>query len=164
MMRFTLQHRMIGPLLAGACCLVLSTIADFARASGSPAGGARGAPAAAAEAEVESDAPTRGVSLGEFRIRAFHPVEAKRCTVIFNLHAVVSSKNSADFKALLENRRHKVRDQVIVSTRLVPLADFDQPKLDDFRRRILLRLRRTMPELKIDDVYVSDFQLEVRGI
>ena len=76
----------------------------------------------------------------------------------------VSSENAPEFKQLIENRRHKVRDQVITIARMASLADFDQPQLADFRRRILLRLRRIMPELKIDDLYISDFQLEVRGI
>jgi hypothetical protein len=31
------------------------------------------------------------------------------------------------------------------------------PELAKSRRRTLLRLRRTLPELPIDDVYVSDF-------
>jgi hypothetical protein len=91
-------------------------------------------------------------------------VEAKRSTVLFTLYAIVSNENAGEFGQLIENRRHKVRDQVIIATRLVPLADFDDPQLKEFRRRILLRLRRTLPELAIDDIYVSDFHIEIRDI
>jgi hypothetical protein len=77
---------------------------------------------------------------------------------------VVSSDNAPAFKHLIENRRHKVRDQVITIARLSSLADFDQPQLTGFRRRILLRLRRIMPELQIDDLYISDFRLNVQNI
>lgn len=112
----------------------------------------------------ETESKTRGVALGEYRIRAYYPVEAKRSTVAFTLYGIVASENAGEFERLLENRRQKVRDQVIVATRLVPLADFDDPDLKQFRRRILLRLRRALPELEMDDIYVSDFQLEVREI
>jgi hypothetical protein len=47
---------------------------------------------------------------------------------------------------------------------MVPLAYFDEPDLKTFRRRILLRLRRALPALVIDDVYVSDFQLRVQSL
>jgi hypothetical protein len=112
----------------------------------------------------DSDSPNSGVELGEYRIRAYYPVETKRSTVTFTLHAIVSSENLAEFERLLEHRRQKVRDQVIVATRLAPLADFDDPDLKQFRRRILLRLHRALPELAIDDIYVSDFQIEIRDI
>ncbi|MEX2317522.1 MAG: hypothetical protein WD669_10255 [Pirellulales bacterium] len=121
-------------------------------------------PAADASGSGESESGIHGVSLGEFSIRAYYPVEAKRSTVTFTLFAIVSSDHAGEFEQLIENRRHKVRDQVIIATRLVPLADFDDPQLKEFRRRILLRLRRTLPELAIDDIYVSDFQIEVRDI
>jgi hypothetical protein len=56
-----------------------------------------------------------------------------------------------------------VRDQVIMATRLVPVEEYDDAELTKFRRRILLRLRRTMPELMIEDVFVSDFNLVVEN-
>jgi hypothetical protein len=52
---------------------------------------------------------------------------------------------------------------VITVSRLIPLAHFDESDLKTFRRRILLRLRRALPELVLVDVYVSDFQLKVQG-
>lgn len=136
--------------------------AQVVLASEQAAGEQHGTPAA--QIADQSQSPIRGASLGEFRIRAYYPVEARRSTVIFTLHAIVASENSSQFNELLENRRHKARDQVIVATRLTPLADFDDPQLTSFRRRILLRLRRMLPELTIDDLYVSDFKLEVRNL
>ena len=65
---------------------------------------------------------------------------------------------------LLENRLNKMRDQIIVVTRLMPLGDFDDPELKNFRRRILLQLRRILPELSIENVYVSDFNIRVERI
>ncbi|HEX2474563.1 MAG TPA: hypothetical protein VHK01_07455 [Lacipirellulaceae bacterium] len=120
------------------------------------------------EAEAESDdaagAKTRGFELGEFRIRAYYPVQAQKSMVRFVLFATVSGERYSNSKRLMQNRRHKIRDQVITATRMVPLVEFDQPDLASFRRRILLRLRRTLPELEIDDVYVSNFELKVQNL
>ncbi|HEY3392143.1 MAG TPA: hypothetical protein VGK58_05525 [Lacipirellulaceae bacterium] len=121
-----------------------------------------------AEADVESDdalvAKTRGIEIGEFRIRAYYPVQAQKSMVRFVLFIAVPGERYADTKRLVHNRRHKIRDQVITATRLVPLLDFDQSDLASFRRRILLRLRRTLPELKIDDVFVGNFELKVQSL
>jgi hypothetical protein len=120
------------------------------------------------ETEAESDdaagAKTRGLELGEFRIRAYYPVQAQKSMVRFVLFATVSGERYSTSKQLMQNRRHKIRDQVITATRMVPLVEFDQPDLASFRRRILLRLRRTLPELEIDDVYVSNFELKVQNL
>jgi hypothetical protein len=122
----------------------------------------------AAEADVEadfvSDAKIRGVELGEFRVRAYYPVEAQKSTVRFVLYATVAGERFPETQHLIESRQHKVRDQVITATRMTPLALFDEPDLERFRRRILMRLRRALPELVIDDVYMSDFQLTVKSL
>jgi hypothetical protein len=117
-----------------------------------------------AEADEESDAKIRGVELGEYRIRAYYPVEAQKSTVRFVLFATVSGERYSETRHLVEARRHKLRDQVIITSRQMPLATFDEPELATFRRRILLRLRRALPDLVIDDVYVSEFQLTVQTL
>jgi hypothetical protein len=117
-----------------------------------------------AEVEFASDAKTRGVELGEYRIRAYYPVEAQKSTVRFVLYATVPTERFVETNQLVDSRQHKVRDQVITATRMAPLAVFDEPGLESFRRRVLMRLRRALPELQFDDVYVSDFQLTVKSL
>jgi hypothetical protein len=113
---------------------------------------------------AESASGFRGVELGEFSIRTIRSVPARRDEVTFTLHATVKIKEFNNFDKLFGKRSNKVRDQVIAATRLVPIEDYDDPELTKLRRRILLRLRRTLPELVIDDVYVSDFNLSVNGL
>ena len=120
--------------------------------------------AAEAESDAASDAKIRGIELGEFRIRAYYPVEAQKSTVRFVLYAAVASERFAEAQSLVEARRHKLRDEVITASRMAPLVIFDEAGLKSFRRRILVRLRRTVPELPIDDLYVSDFQLTVKSL
>ena len=84
-----------------------------------------------------------GLDLGEFRIRAYYPDKSQKSTASFAMYATVTKDKLAESQHLLENRLNKLRDQMIVVTRLMPLADFDDPELKNFRRRILLQLRRT---------------------
>jgi hypothetical protein len=107
---------------------------------------------------------TRGIDLGEYRIRAYYPVDAQKSTVRFVLHVAVASEHYDRMQRLADAHEHKLRDQVITATRMSPLAIFDEPGLENFRRRIYLRLRRALPELAIDDVYVSEFQLTVKSL
>ena len=113
---------------------------------------------------VESATGFRGVELGEFNIRTVRSVPARRHEVSFVLFATVKNEEYREFDKLYRPRANKVRDQVITATRLVPIEDYDDPELAQLCRRILLRLRRALPELAIDNVYVSDFHLSVEGI
>ena len=116
------------------------------------------------ESDAAPDAKIRGFELGEYKIRAYYPVEAQKSTVRFVLYGVVATESFAEAQRVVDARRHKLRDEVITVTRMAPLALFDEPGLTSFRRRILVRLRRTLPELPIDDVLVSDFQLTVNSL
>ena len=67
-------------------------------------------------------------------------------------------------KHLVAAHQQKIRDEIITTTRLTPLGVFQEADLATFRRRILIRLRRTLPELGIDRLYVSDFGLIVKSL
>lgn len=170
-----LYRRLLVLFAAAALALVGLGGPAFASGHGGHAekgghGGGHGAPAAphgAAAPEAKPDATkagSNGMELGEFRIRAYHPAESRKSVAKFSLYATTEKDKLADSQHLLENRRHKLRDQVIVVTRMIPLADFNDPQLKSFRRRLLLQLRRTLPELAIENVYISDFELTVERI
>jgi hypothetical protein len=122
-------------------------------------------PAESAEADESDDVSeesatgTRAIKLGEFSIRVFHGASSRKDTVSFILHATVGKDEYPTFVRFYSHHKNKVRDQVIVATRLVPIDDYDDPELKKFRRRILLRIRRAMPELPIEEIYLSDFSL-----
>src|SRR6185295_13366985 len=113
--------------------------------------------AAESNAETESGNAIHGVSLGEYRIRSYYQVDAQKSTVRFTLFATVKGEHFGEMQRLVEEHRQKLRDQVIMATRLAPLTVFQEPDLATFRRRILVRLRRAIPELAIEDLYVSEF-------
>lgn len=115
-------------------------------------------------ADAESGKAIHGVSLGEFRIRSYYQVDAQKSTVRFSLFATVKDEHFRDVQGLAEEHRQKLRDQVIIATRLSPLAVFQEPDLATFRRRVLVRLRRAIPELTIEDLYISDFDLTIKSL
>jgi hypothetical protein len=115
------------------------------------------------EAE-HSDVKSSGVKLGEFKIRSDYPAEAQKSTVRFVIYASVAADRLGQLKRLSEEHQQKIRDEIITTTRLTPLGIFQEPNLATFRRRILIRLRRTLPELNIEQLYVSDFGLIVNSL
>jgi len=150
-----------GAVCAAAFACLLGR-AGIAAASG------HGTPAhaeeAAAGAADYSGLKIRGVNLGHFSVRSYYPVDAQKTTVAFELHVTVANEDYATTQRLVKNHEHKLRDQVITATRMSPLANFDEPGLENFRRRIYVRLRRALPELAIAKVYVSEFQLTVKSL
>ena len=119
---------------------------------------------AESSAEAESGKAIHGVSLGDYRIRSYYQVDAQKSTVRFSLFATVKDEHFREMQDLVEEHRQKLRDQVIMATRLTPLAVFQEPDLATFRRRVLVRLRRALPELTIEDLYVSEFDLTIKSL
>jgi hypothetical protein len=121
---------------------------------------------ASPEAEVEAGTgdEIHGVSLGDYRIRSYYPVDAQKSTVRFTLYAAVKGERLAETRRVVDEHKQKIRDQVITATRLAPLAVFQEPDLSAFRRRVMVRLRRTLPEFAVDDLYVSEFDLAIKSL
>jgi hypothetical protein len=147
----------IGVMIAVAVLAFRATVA--AASHHEPAGND---PAEAAEEGSATE--SSGIKLGEFKVRTDYPVEAQKCTVRFVLYATVEGERSAELRRLVEKHRQKVRDVVIIATRLAPLNVFQEPDLAKFRRRILIRLRHNLPEIAFDNLYISDFGLLVRTL
>lgn len=124
--------------------------------------GAAFAQAAAPDGDPEDAAaeePVSGVLLGDFFVRNVRGAENLKTRLSFSLYAAVPAEREAEFRDLLEGRRHRVRDQVMTAVRLTETAALQEPSLARLKRRVLLRLRRTMPELKIDGLHFGAFTL-----
>lgn len=115
------------------------------------------------EVSAESKSGYRAIKLGEFQVRTSNSVLSRKDNVHFILHATVKNEDYPTFDRHYRNHKNKTRDQVVTATRLVPIEDYDDPELKKFRRRLLLRLRRALPELPIADLYISDFALSVES-
>jgi hypothetical protein len=146
-------------------CICRPTLAsDHGGGHGGSHGGGHGEAAEEEIFDVPEGVTSRGINLGEFRVKSYYPVDAQKTTVRFALHISVAKDKYADMRKLVEANEHKLRDQVITVTRMTPIVAFDEPQLDSFRRRIKLRLLRALPELAIKDVHISEFQLTVKSL
>jgi flagellar basal body-associated protein FliL len=151
-------------LLATAIKLAAVSVALAVRSASGGHEQAAEPAAAAANADEETGKAIHGVSLGDYRIRSYYQVDAQKSTVRFSLFATVKDEHYHEVQTLVEEHREKLRDQVIMATRLAPLTVFQEPDLTTFRRRILVRLRRALPELTIEDLYLSEFDLTIRSL
>lgn len=113
------------------------------------------------EADESEPLEPVGFDLGNYYIKSFNEVEGTKTRLSFTLHAAVDGERADAFEKLLATREQRVRDQVIISCRLCEASDFLDPELKMFRRRIQVRLHRAVPELLIDEVYLSDFRYTV---
>lgn len=149
-----------------AAVLFVMNVPCSASASGhgASAHGAHGEEESANELDVPTDLKVRGIELGEFRIKSYYPVEAQKSTVRFILHVSVASDEFAQVKGVVSANEHKMRDQIIIATRMTPLAHFDEPGLENFRRRIYLRLLRAVPGLQLKGIHISEFQLTIKSL
>jgi hypothetical protein len=118
----------------------------------------------AAASDADSGKTIHGITLGDYRIRSYYQVDAQKSTVRFTLYATVKDEHYAEMQRLVEQHRQKIRDQIILATRLAPLTVFQEPDLITFRRRLIVRLRRVIPELTIEDLYLSEFDLVIKAV
>jgi hypothetical protein len=142
----------------------MAFIAALAMCSDAVASGHAKESAAESTVSIDPNAPINGISLGDYRIRSYYPVDAQKSTVRFTLYAAVKKENFAAAQREVEEHRQKIRDLVITATRLSPLTVFQEPDLAAFRRRIIVRLRRAMPELEINELYLSEFDLAIKSL
>lgn len=158
------QLACFGRFLRPAAIAMASLAVALAFTSATLAGGHGPVAAADEHEDVDySDAKIRGINLGEFHIRAYYPIEAQKSSVRFVMYAAVASERFEETRALVDSNQYKIRDEIITVSRMTPLPLFDEAELKSFRRRIIVRLRRALPDLVVDDVYVCDFQLTVKS-
>ena len=144
--------------------VLLASIAFAVRCAPAAENDSEPKPPATTEAADAKAARITGIELGEFSVRSDYPAEAQKCTVRFVLYGAVKSEHAADMQRFVEEHRQKIRDVVITATRLTPLNVYQEPDLATFRRHMVVRLRRSLPELMIDDLYLSDFGLLVKSL
>ncbi len=66
----------------------------------------------------EGDAPADvEVDLGEFSVTAFQPASNMTLRIDFHLFGSVSAENEKEFRRLLDENKHRFREQVLVTVR-----------------------------------------------
>ncbi len=107
--------------------------------------------------EDEETANQVEVPLGDFSVTAFQPVSNSTLRIDFQLYGTIALEDEAEFFRLLEENRHRFREQVIVTIRTADITDFTEAQLGLIRRRVLEKSNRVLGKPLLRGVIFSDF-------
>lgn len=109
--------------------------------------------------DASAEAPRlKGLLIDRFMIRDLRPAEGTKIRLSFSVYAEVAESNAESTRQLLETSKHRIRSEVLVAIRTCEQHEFQEPGLDRLRRRTLLRLRRTVPALKLEGLLIGEFE------
>lgn len=111
--------------------------------------------------EEAAEPTTEAVLLGRFSIRDMRAAEGVKLRLNFALYAEVDSSEAEQveqIERLIERRKNRVRNEVIIAVRTAEQSDFQEPGLERLRRRIFVRLRRTEPRLPVKKLLIGEFE------
>lgn len=116
-------------------------------------------PHAESDAEDEHDAVGEGleISLGQFDVTAFQPTSNTTLRVSFQLYGTVRPKDEQGVKAMIEERKHRFREQVLEIVRSSELNDLTDPVLGLIKRKILEKTNRLLGKPLVKGIVFSDF-------
>ena len=108
------------------------------------------------ETPQEVDRPA-ALNLGEYSLREVRGAEGTKIRLDFTLYARVDYESLDQMERLHKMLKHRVREQVLIATRLCDTKEFQEPDLIRMKRRILTRLKRALPQLAIQELYFREF-------
>ncbi len=148
-----------GVFRSSALTLVLGIIVVMTArpASAATDASSRSPKATQGEGEVAEEEGPLGVFLGEYFIRDIHESENAKTRLSFSLYAAVDPQQEKAFVAVLARHQSRVHDLVLTAIRLSDNHDFQEPSLERLKWRMLLRLRRGLPQLKIEHLHFRRF-------
>ncbi len=112
---------------------------------------------ASTDATVEEEALNPTLDLGEFKINDLRPTRNMTAKLTFKLHLAFSKSLTETQVEQLERWKHRLRDQVIVATRITQAKEFQEPDLSRFQKTILVRVNRLFQSKIAEDVLLTEY-------
>jgi flagellar FliL protein len=97
------------------------------------------------------------VDLGEFCVTAFQATSNSTLRIDFHLFGTIKAENQKEFAKLLEESKHRLREQILVTVRAAEVTDLTDAGLGLMKRKILDRANHTLGKPLLQSVVVSDF-------
>jgi flagellar FliL protein len=147
-------------VIAAECAvayLCLPTPSETAAMAGAMNKAGAGKAAEHETADAEGPAGDIEVDLGEFCVTALQPTANMTLRVDFHLYGSVSADNEKEFKRLLEDNKHRLREQVLVTIRSAEIGDLTDASLGLVKRMILERAAKTLGKPLLREVIISDY-------
>jgi flagellar basal body-associated protein FliL len=115
-------------------------------------------PAAAEEAESGKESIAQAeVDLGAFTVTSFQPSSNSTFRIDFHLYGIVNAPEKEQFLLLLEENKHRFRDQIIVTIRSAEIADLSDAGLGQLKRKILEKTNRMLGKPLLRSIIFSEF-------
>ena len=109
------------------------------------------------ETEAEPAPAPSAIDLGFYSLRDVRSAEDEKFRLNFALQARVEPDKLYEMEQFQKKSEHRIREQVLIAVRLSESKDFQEPKLMRLKRRIMMRLKRVLPNLEIQELYISEF-------
>jgi flagellar basal body-associated protein FliL len=109
------------------------------------------------EEEGHDDGEGVEISLGDFDVTAFQPTSNTTLRVSFKLYGTVRPNDEATVTTLVDERKHRFREQVLEIIRSSEMNDLTDPVLGLIKRKILEKTNRLLGKAMIKGVVFSDF-------
>jgi flagellar basal body-associated protein FliL len=109
------------------------------------------------EKEEEAVSDQVEVDMGEFSVTAFQPVSNTTLRIDFHMFGTVAAANKNDFTKLMEENKHRFRDQILVTVRSAEITDLTDAGLGLIKRKILDKTNRIFGKPMLQTVIFSDF-------
>ncbi len=97
------------------------------------------------------------VDLGQFTVTASQPMSNTSLRIDFQLWGTVDEETYDEFSDLLEEKRHRFREQVIVTVRGADVDDYTDPQLGLIKRTVLQKTNRLFGGNYLRTVILDDF-------
>jgi flagellar FliL protein len=97
------------------------------------------------------------VDMGEFSLTAFQPTSNSTLRIDFHLFGTVRAGEEKEFARLMEESKHRIREQVLMTVRSADITDLADPGLGLVKRQILDKTNRTLGKPLLHAVIISDF-------
>jgi flagellar FliL protein len=102
-------------------------------------------------------APQIEMDLGDFSVTIFQPASNTTLRIDFHLFGAIRLDNESEFKARMEEHKHRFRDQVLVTIRSSDVSDLADPGLGLIKRKILAKTNETLGKPLLRSVIFSEF-------
>ncbi|MGW8257897.1 MAG: flagellar basal body-associated FliL family protein [Thermoguttaceae bacterium] len=110
------------------------------------------------EKEVQHDENDQmEVDLGEFNVTAYQPISNTTLRIDFRLFGTILAKDQDEFSKLLEENKHRFRDQVIITLRSSEITDLTDAGLGLVKRKLLEKANRILGKPLLQSILFSDF-------
>ena len=103
------------------------------------------------------DEEDKEVDLGEFDVSSYQPLSNTTLRISVHLYGTVAVEDENEILDLLEAKRQRMREQVLVILRSAELTDLTDAGLGLIKRRILEKTNRTFGKPLLHEIIFSDF-------